>query len=100
MADLPLDHAAVAHARALASDIAADVQRYIDGHTTVGAERTTARAYGVTGADAEGAPLVNVLVDRYHAAGLTNRGVAFFLGRALLAGAESVQEAAERLAYG
>src|SRR5689334_972735 len=100
MAQVPADPAAVAACRAFAADIADDVQRFIDRHTTVGVERTVARAYGVVGADAEGTPLANKLVDRLHERGLTGRGVAYFLGRALLDGAGTVQEAAESLAYG
>src|SRR6185369_2718019 len=100
MATVPMDPSAVDRCRAFAADIADDVQRFIDRHTTVGVERTVARAYGVVGADAEGTPLANRLVDRLHAAKLTGRGVAFFLGKALLDGAANVQEAAENLAYG
>src|SRR5215212_4499759 len=100
MATVPVDPRIVDACRAFASDIADDVQRFIDGHTTVGVERTVARAYGVIGADAEGTPLANKLVDRLHAAQLIDRGVAYHLGRALLGGAASVQEAAEALAYG
>ncbi len=100
MATVPVDPAAVAACRASAAEIADDVQRFIDRHTTVGVERTVARAYGVVGADAEGTPLANKLVDRLHGEGLSGRGVAYFLGRALIEGAASVQEAAETLAYG
>jgi beta-lysine 5,6-aminomutase alpha subunit len=100
MAEVPIDHAVVDACRAAAADVADDVQRFIDRHTTVGVERTVARAYGVTGADREGTPLANVLVDRIHQARATGRGVAYFLGRALLEGASSVQEAAEQIAYG
>jgi beta-lysine 5,6-aminomutase alpha subunit len=100
MATVPVDPSVVAECRALAARVADDVQRYIDRHTTVGVERTVARAYGVVGADAEGTPLANVLVDRLHAAGALSRGVAHALGRGLLEGASSVQEAAENLAYG
>jgi beta-lysine 5,6-aminomutase alpha subunit len=89
MATVPMDVGKVALCRALARDIADDVQLYIDAHTTVGAE----------GVDEEGAPLVNIAVDRYQQAGLLGRGMALFLGRALLAGANSPQEAAERLAF-
>src|SRR5262249_32634328 len=96
----PADPAAVAACRAFAADIADDVQRFIDRHTTVGVERTVARAYGVVGADAEGTPLANKLVDRLHAQGLSGRGVAYFLGKALVEGASSVQEAAEAIAFG
>ena len=90
----------MARCRELSADVAADVQRFIDGHTTVGVERTTARAYGVTGANADGQPLVNALVERLHEAGLVGKGVATFLGRELCLGAATLQEAAERLAFG
>jgi beta-lysine 5,6-aminomutase alpha subunit len=100
MAEVPVDQSKVERCRLLAAEIAGEVQGFIDQHTSVGAERTTARAYGVEGADAEGIPLVNALVDRYHQAGLLDRGIAYFLGAALHQGAPSVQEAAEQLAYG
>ncbi|HSO00315.1 MAG TPA: lysine 5,6-aminomutase subunit alpha [Candidatus Nanopelagicales bacterium] len=99
MARVPVDQAKVDACRACAADVADEVQRFIDRHTTVGVERTVARSYGVEGADAEGTPLANVLVDRMHRAGQTGRGVAYFLGRALAEGAGSIQEAAEALAY-
>jgi beta-lysine 5,6-aminomutase alpha subunit len=94
-----MDEAKVARCRELAGRVADDVQRYIDGHTSVGVERTILRAYGADGIDDQGAPLVNVAVDRYHQEGLLDRGISFYLARALAAGAESVQDAAERLAY-
>ncbi len=100
MAEVPVDEKKVARSRALAASVAADVQRYVDAHTTVGVERTTLRALGADGVDDQGIPLVNAAVDRYHAAGLLGRGIAIFLGRALLAGADGIQDAAERLAYG
>jgi len=95
-----MDEAVVADCRRLAAEIADEVQRFIDRHTTVGVERTVARALGIEGADAEGAPLVNLLVERVHGAGLLGRGIAFYLGREVLRGAGSLQEAAERLAWG
>jgi beta-lysine 5,6-aminomutase alpha subunit len=99
MATVPMDAAKVARCRALADDVAADVQAYIDRHTTVGVERAILRAYGAEGADDQGVPLVNTAVERCGEAGLLDRGIAFFLGRALVAGARDVQDAAERLAY-
>ncbi|HXU71554.1 MAG TPA: lysine 5,6-aminomutase subunit alpha, partial [Polyangia bacterium] len=100
MHPLPIDDAVVDECRALAGDIAAGVQRFIDAHTTVSIERTVLRAYGIDGADAEGVPLVNTCVDRYLAAGRIGHGIAWWLGRALARGAASPQEAAETLAYG
>ena len=99
MARVPMDETKVAACRALAARVADDVQCYIDGHTSVGVERTILRAFGVEGLGDEGAPLVNLAVDRCHQAGLLSRGISFFLGRALIAGAESAQDAAERIAY-
>jgi beta-lysine 5,6-aminomutase alpha subunit len=100
VAKVPVDAEKVLRCRALAADVASDVQTMIDRHTTVGVERTVARAYGVEGADAEGTPLANALVDKLHQHGSTGLGVAYFLGRALAGGAADVQEAAERLAFG
>jgi beta-lysine 5,6-aminomutase alpha subunit len=94
-----MDENKVAACRALAADVATDVQRYIDGHTSVGVERTMLRAFGVEGLGDQGAPLVNLAVDRYHQAGLLGAGISFFLGRALISGAKNVQDATERLAY-
>ena len=71
VANVPVDSEKVARCRALAADIAGDVQSTIDAHTTVGVERTVARAYGVEGADPEGTPLANTLVERIHARGFT-----------------------------
>jgi beta-lysine 5,6-aminomutase alpha subunit len=100
MARVPVDERKVAECRSLASDVADDVQKYVERHTSVGAERTILRAFGVDGVDDQGAPIVNLAVDRYHQAGLLGRGISTFLGRALLAGAKTVQEAGERLAFG
>ena len=41
MATVPMDVHKVARCRAIAAEIATDVQRYIDTHTTVGVERRT-----------------------------------------------------------
>jgi len=99
MATVPMDVRKVARCREIAAEIADDVQRYIDSHTTVGVERTILRAYGAEGVDDQGVPLVNTAVERYREAGVLGRGIAFFLGRALLSGAKTVQDAAERLAF-
>src|SRR4030088_2685384 len=98
MATVPMDVGKVARCRTIAAEIASDVQRYIDTHTTVGVERTVLRAYGAEGGEDHGVPLVNIAVDRYREAGLLGRGIAFFLGRALWNVARNVQHVAEGLA--
>src|SRR5579863_5548841 len=99
MGTVPFDAGKVDTCRALASEIAADVQRYVDDHTTVGVERAILRAYGASGIVEGGIPIVNIAVDRYANAGLLGHGMAYFLGRAILAGARNPQEATERLAF-
>ena len=100
MAQVSFDPKIVDGCRELAGRIADDVQKLIDSHTTVGVERTTARALGVEGVDDQGTPLVNTLVDRLHEHKVLGHGVSFFIGREMLRGAENAQIAAERLAYG
>jgi beta-lysine 5,6-aminomutase alpha subunit len=99
MPTVPVDERKVDACRALAAEIADDVQHYIARHTSVGAERTFLRAFGVDGVDDQGAPLANLAVDRYQKAGLLGRGIGYWLGRALLGGSKTVQDAAERLAF-
>src|SRR4051812_38838227 len=97
---LPIDPAVVVDCRALAAEIAGQLQAFIDAHSTVSIERTVLRAYGIDGANADGHPLVNSCVERISEAGLLSRGAAFVLGAALHRGATTPQEAAEDIAYG
>ncbi len=60
---LDLDPALVARARALARQAAAPVVELAHTHTTVSVERALLRLLGVTGADPDGIPWVNHLVD-------------------------------------
>src|SRR5579864_704660 len=99
MATVAVDTVKVQRCRELAGRVADDVQRYIDGHTSVGVERTILRALGAEGIDDQGVPLVNTAVDRYAQASLLGRGISLFVGRALALGARKVQDAAERLAF-
>ncbi len=100
MQPLPIDQSIVDECRSLADRVAAQVQAFIDAHSTVSIERTVLRAYGIDGANADGHPLVNRCVERIKEAGLLPRGAAFALGATLVRGAAGPQEAAEELAYG
>ena len=60
---LELDPATVRRARSLARRAAAPVVRLARTHTTVSVERATLRLAGLSGADADGVPWVNHLVD-------------------------------------
>jgi beta-lysine 5,6-aminomutase alpha subunit len=62
-AKLGLDPAVVRKARTLAKRAAAPVEKLARTHTTVSVERATLRLAGLTGADGDGMPWVNHLVD-------------------------------------
>ena len=101
MATVPMDERKVARCRELAAEIADDVQRYIDAHTTRRRRaddpaRATASRASTTRACRSSTP-PSTATARRACSGAASR---FFLGRALLAGAKTVQDAAERLAFG
>ncbi|HWF32171.1 MAG TPA: lysine 5,6-aminomutase subunit alpha, partial [Solirubrobacteraceae bacterium] len=75
----------VASCKDAASQIAAQVSEEIAGKTTVSVERTITRLLGVDGANALEAPLPNVLVDHVRDRGELHRGIAYWVGNALLA---------------
>ncbi len=81
---LDLDPGIIAACRVAASQIAGQVADHIADKTTVSVERTVARLLGVDGANELEAPLPNVLVEHVRDRGELGRGIAFWLGNALL----------------
>jgi len=81
---LDLDPGVIAGCRAAATRIADQVADQIAHKTTVSVERTVARLLGVDGANELDAPLPNVLVDHVRDRGELGRGIAYWLGNALL----------------
>ncbi len=80
---LELDAGTVAQARSLAARVGSPIVDVARAHTTVSVERATLRLAGLTGADADGIPWVNRLVDCVRAdVGLTH-GVSLPLWHAL-----------------
>lgn len=61
---LNLSSRKIEKARKLAESITADVQKYIDTHTTVTVERSSLRLLGADGADKNGIPVPNLIVDK------------------------------------
>ncbi len=61
---LGLSKPKIAKARELAADIAAPVQEFIDGHTTVTIERATLRLLGADGATSDGVPVPNLIASQ------------------------------------
>ena len=97
---LGLDSKKVAYARQLAAGIAADVQNFVDGYTTVAVERTLCRLLGIDGVDANSVPLPNVVVDSLKAAGVLSEGALFYVGNAMAVLGLTPMEIAERISAG
>jgi len=92
---LDLDPGVVAACRQAARQIAERASERVAGHTTVSVERSVARMLGVDGANDLEAPLPNVLVEHVHAGGGLGRGVAHWLGSAMVQTGRSPQQIAE-----
>lgn len=97
---LNLDPKLVDSARDHARNIAHDMQDFIDAHTTVSTERTILRLLGVDGVDDADTPLPNVVVEEVQAAGGLPRGVAFWMGNAIVQTGLKPQEIAEKISAG
>ena len=97
---LGLDQGIVEECRQAARQIADGVAERIAGRTSVSVERTVTRMLGVDGADALEAPLPNVLVDHVHAAGGLDRGIAHWVGNAMIQTGHAPQRIAEAVSAG
>ena len=97
---LNLDFELVEQARSTARDIANDVQKYIDKHTTVSVERAVARLLGVDGVDESGVPLPNILINQLNEKKGLPMGAAFYMGNAMIELQKSPAEIAEMIAAG
>lgn len=97
---LNLDQNLIHKARSSAKNIADDVQKFVDQHTTVAVERTILRLYGVDGIDEIGTPLPNIVVDNLKKAGGLSTGIAYYMANAVLNTGMTPQEIAEKIAAG
>jgi beta-lysine 5,6-aminomutase alpha subunit len=97
---LDLDPGIVSACRQAARQIAEHVTEQTSGRTTVSVERTVTRLLGVDGADAVEAPLPNVLVDHVHDRGGLPRGIAHWLGNAMIQTGRAPQQIAEAVSAG
>ncbi len=97
---LNLNRALVEKARASASQVADDVQAFIDAHTTVTVERAVCRLLGIDGINELEAPLPNVVVDHLQEKGILAGGAAFYIGNAMVECGIGPQEIAQRISQG
>ena len=100
MSKLGLNQELIAKARASAHKVAADVQAFIDEHTTVTVERAVCRLLGIDGVNEVEVPLPNVVVDHLKEKGVLSGGVAFYVGNAMVALGVGPQEIAEKVSSG
>ena len=100
MSKLGLNQELIAKARASAHNVAADVQAFIDEHTTVTVERAVCRLLGIDGVNEVEVPLPNVVVDHLKEKGVLSGGVAFYVGNAMIALGVGPQEIAEKVSSG
>ncbi|MGH3413577.1 MAG: lysine 5,6-aminomutase subunit alpha [Marmoricola sp.] len=98
---LPLERGDVRRARTLARAVGRPIVRLARAHTTVSVERATLRLAGLSGADAEGTPWVNRLVDVVRADAGLEHGVALPTYDALVRGeAEDLLTLAQKASAG
>lgn len=100
MGKLNLDVEKINKSRQSARNIADEVQKFIDLHTTVATERTVVRLLGVDGVDEIGKPLPNVVVDNIKEGGGLQRGAAYWMGNAIANLQITPQEVAEKISKG
>lgn len=92
---LGLDQGVIAECNQAAGQISEQVAEEISGRTTVSVERSVTRLLGVDGANALEVPLPNVLVDHVADRGGLGRGIAHWLGNAMIQTGRSPQQIAE-----
>ena len=97
---LKLDQNVIASARNHAKNIAESMQEFINAHTTVSTERTVLRLLGVDGVDDVERPLPNVLVDAIKDGGGLPKGIAYWIGNAIIKTGKTPQEIADAVSLG
>ena len=100
MSKLNLNQELIQSSRNAAKNIADDVQKFIDDHTTSSTERTIVRLLGIDGVDEIERPLPNVIVDNIKEGGGLPRGAAYWIGNAVANTGLRPQEIAEKIAIG
>jgi len=100
MAQIPLHQEQVDRLKALAGDIAQQVQRFIVRHSSTSVERAVLRLFGVDGVDRDGTPLPNRLVEMLREQGGLSGGVSRPFAAALLASGRDPQTTAELIEQG
>ena len=94
---LGLDFKKVEAAKQVSKKIADDVQKFVNGYTTVAVERTLCRLMGIDGVDANEVPLPNIVVDELKEKNILGQGVLYYLGNAIIETGLTPQQIAEKM---
>ncbi|MBC8588578.1 lysine 5,6-aminomutase subunit alpha [Tissierellaceae bacterium BX21] len=100
LSKLNLNQEIIDSSRQSAKNIADEVQKFIDLHTTVSTERAILRLLGVDGVDDIDKPLPNVVVDSIRLNRELEKGVAYWIGNAMLNTHLTPQQIAEKISIG
>ena len=95
---LNLNFSIIEEARKTAKAIALDTQKFIDQHTTTTIERTVCRLFGIDGVDEFDVPLPNIVVENIKKGRGLGKGVATYIGNAILHTNLTPQQIAEKIA--
>lgn len=94
---LNLNVTIIEKARKTAKNIALDMQKFIDRHTTTTIERTICRMLGIDGVDEFDVPLPNIVINNIRKGNGLGKGAAILIGNAILHTDLSPQEIAEEV---
>lgn len=100
MATVPLDASQINRVKAIAHDIAEDIQAFVDLHSTVSVERAVLRLFGVDGVTSDGTPIPNRIVEMAQEHGSLEKGISPFFVRTMLRSNSDAQSTAEMLVTG
>jgi len=97
MLKLDLNQELVQRSRTAAKQITGAFDWLFEGYSSVAIERTVLRLLGIDGANKEGEPLPNIVIDHLNANSAINKGAAVWVANAMLAKNLSAQEVAEQV---
>ncbi len=97
---LQVDKGLIKKNRENSSKIADSIQKHIDDNTTISVERTVARLMGIDGVDKEEIPLANVVVEQVLQSDQLQKGIAYWLGNAMVETGKDPQQIADAVSQG
>jgi beta-lysine 5,6-aminomutase alpha subunit len=100
MLKLAIDPKKIEKARNHAYAITSSCKWLFDSYSSVTIERTVIRLMGIDGANSDGEPLPNIIVDHLQQKNVLDRGAAYWIANAMVAHNISAQTVADRVAVG